>query len=118
MRRCPTSQAPLEKYAFLSDLRERSEPIFYALVGSNMRECMPLIYTPVIGAACQNWSELTPPPAPVVSDEVKALYLSANDKDRLPEIIQNLKTRLPHDKMEICVVVSVPLAHVKGCSRA
>lgn len=33
-----------------------------------------------------------------------ALYLSAHDLPNLPQIIKGLETRLPKDKMEICVV--------------
>ncbi|GAA6023542.1 hypothetical protein JCM10207_005710 [Rhodosporidiobolus poonsookiae] len=63
----------------------------------------PLIYTLVIGKACQNWSLIHPPPS---ADDrpIRSLYLSYNDLERLPEIIKGLKTRLPHEDMEISVV--------------
>lgn len=35
---------------------------------------------------------------------ISCLYLSALDKDRLPEIIANLSTRRPKEEMEIAVV--------------
>ncbi|GAA5945963.1 hypothetical protein JCM10213_006206 [Rhodosporidiobolus nylandii] len=93
----------LEKHTFLASLRSRQDAVFYALVGSNLKECTPIIYTPVIGLACQKWSLIHPPPS---QDDrpIRSLYLSYNDYDQLPEIIKGLKTRLPHDQMEISVV--------------
>ncbi|KAK4702833.1 malate dehydrogenase (oxaloacetate-decarboxylating)(NADP+), partial [Phenoliferia sp. Uapishka_3] len=94
----------LEKYTFLAGLKERNETIFYALVGGNMKECTPLIYTPVIGLACQNFSLIHPAPNTASNAPASALYLSAPDLDNLPQIIKDLKTRLPKEEMEICVV--------------
>ncbi|GEM12284.1 malic enzyme [Rhodotorula toruloides] len=93
----------LEKYTFLASLRCRNPDVFYGLVGGNMKECCPIIYTPVIGLACQNWSLIHPPP-PESDSTIHALYLSYSDLARLPEIIGGLKTRLPHDQMQISVV--------------
>ncbi|GAA5821572.1 hypothetical protein JCM11251_000913 [Rhodosporidiobolus azoricus] len=93
----------LEKYTFLASLRSRQDNVFYALLGSNLKETTPIVYTPVIGLACQKWSLIHPPPS---QDDrpIRSLYLSYADLDNLPEIIKGLKTRLPHDEMEISVV--------------
>ncbi|GAA6032978.1 hypothetical protein JCM8097_000081 [Rhodosporidiobolus ruineniae] len=93
----------LEKFTFLNSLRSRQDNVFYAVVGSNLKETTPIIYTPVIGKACQEWSLIHPPPS---QDDrpIRSLYLSINDLENLPEIISSLKTRLPHDQMEISVV--------------
>ncbi|KPV73817.1 uncharacterized protein RHOBADRAFT_16250 [Rhodotorula graminis WP1] len=94
---------PLSQYAYLAGLRSKNADVFYGLVGGNMKECTPIIYTPIIGLACQNWSLIHPPP-PANDDTVRSLYLSYSDLPRLPEIIKNLKTTMPHDQMEISVV--------------
>ncbi|GAA5895898.1 hypothetical protein JCM8208_005118 [Rhodotorula glutinis] len=94
---------PLSQYAYLAGLRSRNADVFYGLVGGNMKECTPIIYTPIIGLACQNWSLIHPPP-PANDDTVRSLYLSYSDLPNLPEIIKNLKTTMPHDQMEISVV--------------
>ncbi|GAA5936374.1 hypothetical protein JCM1841_002920 [Sporobolomyces salmonicolor] len=93
----------LEKYTMLAALRCKNEDVFYGLVGGNLQELCPLIYTPVIGLACQNFSLIHPPP-PAQPEPIRALYLSYPDLPRLPEIIQELKTRIPKEDMEICVV--------------
>ncbi|ORY77633.1 hypothetical protein BCR35DRAFT_305399 [Leucosporidium creatinivorum] len=93
----------LEKYTFLASLKSRNENIFYSLVGSHMKECTPLIYTPVIGLACQNWSLIHPPPS-TYQTPASALYLSINDLPNIGQILADLKTRVPKDEMEISVV--------------
>ena len=55
------------------------------------------------GLACQNFSLIHPPP-PASAKPTSALYLSAGDLPNLAQIIKDLKTRLPKEEMEICVV--------------
>ncbi|GAA5872013.1 hypothetical protein JCM3774_006580 [Rhodotorula dairenensis] len=95
--------SPLEQYTFLAGLRNRNADVFYGLVGGNMKECCPIIYTPIIGLACQNWSLIHPPPTER-DDKVSSLYLSYNDMPNIGTILRELRTKLPHDEMEISVV--------------
>jgi malate dehydrogenase (oxaloacetate-decarboxylating)(NADP+) len=43
----------LGKNIFLTALRQTNVRLFYAMVMRNAEECLPLIYTPVVGEACQ-----------------------------------------------------------------
>ena len=43
----------LAKHIYLRALQDTNETLFYALVHAHLPEIMPLIYTPVVGAACQ-----------------------------------------------------------------
>ena len=94
----------LEKYTYLQSLKSRNENVFYSLVGGNMKELTPLIYTPVIGLACQKWSLIHPAPHADEDRPATTLFLSINDKGNLKSLLADLKTRLPHDEMEISVV--------------
>ncbi|OQO11583.1 hypothetical protein B0A48_03310 [Cryoendolithus antarcticus] len=83
--------SPIEKYRYLSVLRNSNANIFYRLLSANVKELTPLIYTPTVGEACQKWSELYTFP--------EGMYLSYSDKGHLHSVIQNW----PHD-VEITVV--------------
>ena len=58
--------------------------------------------TPTIGLACQNWSLIHPPPTER-DDKVSSLYLSYADMPNIGNILRDLKTKLPHEEMEISV---------------
>lgn len=48
----------LEKYVFLRELQENQEVLFYALVEKHLEEMMPIIYTPTVGEAVEQFSEI------------------------------------------------------------
>ncbi|GAA5939675.1 uncharacterized protein JCM15063_005252 [Sporobolomyces koalae] len=97
---------PLEKYTYLTGLRARNEDVYYGVIGAEPKEVMPIVYTPTIGLACQNFSLIHPPPIPAAStnDPIRNLYLTYDDLPNLPELIAGLKTRLDKEEMRICVV--------------
>ena len=51
-------QTGILKYQFLRSLHERSEIVFYALLDKHLEEMVPIIYTPTIGTAVQQFSWL------------------------------------------------------------
>ena len=70
-----------EKYAFLRDLQDTNETLFYALVARHRRELLPLIYTPTVGEACVRFSEIYRRP--------RGVFLSWPLRGRLREILAN-----------------------------
>jgi malate dehydrogenase (oxaloacetate-decarboxylating) len=68
-----------ERYAFLRDLQDLNETLFYALLVQNIEELMPLVYTPTVGEGCQRLSEIWRKP--------RGLFLSYPNRARIREII-------------------------------
>ncbi|KAJ1732954.1 hypothetical protein LPJ61_001791 [Coemansia biformis] len=93
----------LEKYIFLSWLRTTNINLFYRLVLHNLREIAPVIYTPTVGQACQEYSHIYPFLAP--PNAVDGLYIPITEVDNIGEIIQNYKESIAEgDEPEITVI--------------
>ncbi|HZP77995.1 MAG TPA: NAD-dependent malic enzyme [Pseudolabrys sp.] len=71
----------LERYAFLRDLQDSNEMVFFALLAQNIEELLPLVYTPTVGEGCQQFSRLFRKP--------RGLFLSLPLKDRVRQILAN-----------------------------
>ncbi|KAG0084516.1 hypothetical protein BGZ92_009803 [Podila epicladia] len=84
-----SKSSDIEKYVFLAWLRNTNVRLFYGLVGDQLEETLPLIYTPTVGTACQNYSSIYPFLAP--PGQPDGLFLSINDLPNLTQIIQNYR---------------------------
>jgi len=71
----------LGKYVYLSQLRNTNVRLFYACLLSHTEECLPLIYTPVVGEACQRFSEIYRRP--------EGLTISLEDKGNVASVVDN-----------------------------
>lgn len=74
-----SKSAPLEKYIYLNGLKERDPNLFYDLLLQNMKEIIPLLYTPTVGEACVNYSHIWRRP--------EGLYVSIEDKGRIRDVL-------------------------------
>jgi malate dehydrogenase (oxaloacetate-decarboxylating) len=84
---------PFNKYAFLRDLQDTNETLFYALLLRDVERMLPLVYTPTVGEGCQRFSEIWRKP--------RGLFLSYPNKDRIPQILN----RSRYDGVK-CIVFS------------
>ena len=82
----------LERYLFLVALQDRNETLFYRVVMNHIEEMMPLIYTPTVGKACQEFGHIFRRP--------RGIYISLQDRGRIQAILQNW----PHKEARIIVV--------------
>lgn len=84
--------SPLEKYIFLHTIQDSDETLFYAILTKHTSEAMPLVYTPTVGQACQEWSHIS-------RQQPRGVYISMRDKGHVKEILQNY----PHKDVKVIV---------------
>jgi malate dehydrogenase (oxaloacetate-decarboxylating) len=72
----------LERYIHLVSLQDRNETAFYRLLSEHLTEMMPIIYTPVVGEACQAYSRIYRRP--------RGLYVSYPQRDAIDDALANL----------------------------
>src|SRR5476649_2245998 len=72
-------ETDFERYAYLRDLQDTNETLFYAVLVNNLEELLPIVYTPTVGEGCQRFSEIWRKP--------RGLFLSYANKDRIRDIL-------------------------------
>jgi malic enzyme len=71
----------LERYVHLASLQDRNETLFFRLLDQHLVEMMPIVYTPVVGEACQRFSH--------IYRRARGLYISYEQRDRIEQILRN-----------------------------
>ena len=87
-----TRRDDLDKHIYLRALQDRNETLFYRVLQDHIPECLPIVYTPTVGEACQRFSEIYRRP--------RGLFVSYPERDHLDEVLQN---RPQHD-IDVIVV--------------
>lgn len=82
----------LEKYINLNALHDRNEALFFRLVTDHPDEMLPIIYTPTVGLACQQFGHIFQRP--------RGLFIGANDRGRIAKVLRNW----PYHDVRIIVV--------------
>jgi malate dehydrogenase (oxaloacetate-decarboxylating) len=71
----------LERFIYLTGLQDRNETLFYRLLYEHIDEMMPIVYTPVVGEACQMFSHIYRRP--------RGLYISYDQRHKIEKILKN-----------------------------
>ncbi|WP_232548935.1 NAD-dependent malic enzyme [Propioniciclava soli] len=71
---------PLEKFSYLQGLRDRNTVLFYRLLSEHLDEMMPIVYTPTIGDAIQEFS--------LWYQQISGVFCSIDAPDRIEDALR------------------------------
>ena len=87
-----TQSTDLERHIYLRQLQDSNETLFYRLMLEHIEEMMPIVYTPTVGLACQQFSHIYRRP--------RGLVVSYPLRDSINEILRNR----PNSEVDVIVV--------------
>ena len=83
---------PLEQYIGLAALEDRNEHLFYRVLVDHIEEFLPVVYTPTVGAACQQYSR--------IFRRARGLWITPEHRGRIGEVLASA----PYDDVRLIVV--------------
>src|SRR5262249_2848958 len=82
----------LERHIYLRALQDTNEVLFYKLLLEHIEEMTPIVYTPVVAQACQEFSHIYRRP--------RGIFVSYPSRDSIPRLLRNR----PNPEVDVIVV--------------
>ncbi len=83
---------PINKHIYLRAIQDNNETLYYRLIQQHIDEMMPIIYTPTVGDACEQFSD--------IYRSSRGLFISYSERHQMDDIIRNATKR----KVKVIVV--------------
>lgn len=80
-----TFKDAMNQHIFLRALQDTNETLFYRLLAEHLEEMMPIIYTPTVGAACEQFSQ--------IYRRARGLFIAYEEREQIDDIIRNATKR-------------------------
>ncbi|KGE79478.1 NAD-dependent malic enzyme [Halomonas sp. ND22Bw] len=77
-RQCQTD---LDRHIYLRAIQDDNETLYFRLVSEHLEEMLPIIYTPTVGQACEEFSN--------IYRNHRGLFVSYPDRDRMDDILRS-----------------------------
>ncbi|MDP5030610.1 MAG: NAD-dependent malic enzyme [Paraglaciecola sp.] len=85
-------EEPINKHIYLRAIQDNNETLFYRLIKQHIDEMMPIIYTPTVGDACEQFSD--------IYRSSRGLFISYSERHQIDDILRNATKR----KVKVIVV--------------
>ncbi|HYV76838.1 MAG TPA: NAD-dependent malic enzyme [Streptosporangiaceae bacterium] len=92
-KQCSQQASDLDKNVYLTALHDRNEVLFYRVLTDHLSELLPIVYTPTIGEAIQQYSHQYRRP--------RGVYLSIDAPDQIETALR--ATELSADEVDLIV---------------
>ncbi|MBT8139339.1 MAG: oxaloacetate-decarboxylating malate dehydrogenase, partial [Gammaproteobacteria bacterium] len=71
----------MDKHIYLRNIQDTNETLYYRLVIEHLEEIMPIIYTPTVGEACQQFSR--------IYRRNRGIFIRYDDRHEIDDMLQN-----------------------------
>ena len=91
----------LDRYMALAALQDRNEHLFYRILGEHLEELMPIVYTPTVGLATRNFSQ--------VFQRGRGVWITPDQRGQVAQVLENAA----HDR-EVRLIVATDNESILG----